>query len=109
MKRILCLFLTFLVLSGTLLTACSSGATLEFPEETRTTEELKTKETTSAPVVTEKKEQKDPSTDYFLNVLIIGNSFSTGWPDELNGLMTAAGIKVNLYTVYYSGDASTSC
>ena len=48
-------------------------------------------------------EQADPALDDEFNVIIIGNSFSTGWPDELNGLMTAAGIEVNIFTVYYSG------
>ena len=107
MKRLFFFLLTLVILASSLLTSCSSGAQLESnltPSETAQQSpdaSNATKET--EPIVTTKPEQKDPSTDYFLNVLIIGNSFSTGWPDELNGLLSAAGIKANIYTVYYSG------
>ncbi|MBR2615964.1 MAG: DUF4886 domain-containing protein, partial [Clostridia bacterium] len=59
-------------------------------EEMKTTEEI---------VI----DQRDPTSDGVLNILIIGNSASTGWPDELNGLLKEAGIKAQIYTVYYSG------
>jgi hypothetical protein len=60
--------------------------------------------TESIPEETKKAvEQKDPAADRQFNVLIIGNSDSTGWPDELNHLFSSADITVNIYTVYYSG------
>ncbi|MBR7164680.1 MAG: DUF4886 domain-containing protein, partial [Clostridia bacterium] len=94
--------LALLILLTTLLTSCG-GPSLASTEPAETqTEEAVTKESTPATAEV-KKEQPDPAADRYLNVLIIGNSFSTGWPDELNGLFTAAGIKVNLFTVYYSG------
>ena len=112
MKRILCLFLTLLILSSTLLSACQSESLsdsyLDNDEALKATEgsEKGTAEgepSQTAPEVTAKPEQKDPSADHYLNVLVIGNSFSTGWPDELNGLLSAAGVKANVFTVYYSG------
>ncbi len=110
MKRTLALLFAILFLTS-LLSACS-GPSLEQPQETLTEEETtaenvtpnqqnKTEET---PTETAPKEQEDPAADAFYNVLIIGNSFSTGWPDELNGIFKKAGNnKVNLFTVYYSG------
>lgn len=39
-----------------------------------------------------------------LNILLLGNSFSYYWPDELWGLMTAAGYEdVTICNIYYSG------
>ena len=45
-----------------------------------------------------------PSKDDELNILLIGNSYSYYWPDELWGLFNAAGYKnVTIANVYYSG------
>ncbi|MBR3837417.1 MAG: DUF4886 domain-containing protein [Clostridia bacterium] len=101
MKTQFRLFALFLLLA-TLLTSCGGPSLASTEPEATKTEEAATKETKPAPVEI-KKEQPDPTADRYLNVLVIGNSFSTGWPDELNGLFTAAGIKVNIFTVYYSG------
>ena len=39
-----------------------------------------------------------------MKILLIGNSYSTYWPDELWGLLNAAGEKdVRVSNVYYSG------
>ena len=46
----------------------------------------------------------DPSLDNEFNVLLIGNSFCYWWPDELAGMLKAAGYtNVNIYNVYTSG------
>ncbi len=110
MKKSLAFLLALLFLSTLFLSACS-GPSLEQTGETMTEE--KTSEVTAPnnqnktegkPTETGPKEQEDPAADTFYNVLIIGNSFSTGWPDELNGLFTKAGNnRVNIFTVYYSG------
>ncbi|MBR2616008.1 MAG: DUF4886 domain-containing protein [Clostridia bacterium] len=102
MKRIATLFFSLLLLASTLLSSCAAklNAPEEVPEES--TEAIS--ETVPAAKTEEVKiEQADPAGDSTLNVLIIGNSFSTGWPDELNGLMTEKDIRVNIFTVYYSG------
>ena len=45
-----------------------------------------------------------PSKDDELNILLIGNSYSFYWPDELWGLYNAAGYEnVTICNVYYSG------
>ena len=38
-----------------------------------------------------------------LNILLIGNSFSCGFPEELAGLLDAVDIKARIYSVYYPG------
>ncbi len=92
--------LFLLALLTSLLTACSSAATeTETKEESKKTQE----KTTQEEVLKSTVEQEDPAADGELDVLIIGNSFSTGWPDELKGMFGAAGLKLNIYTVYYSG------
>jgi len=48
-------------------------------------------------------EQEDPASDNVINVLMIGNSFCTYYPDELVGLAEAAGYDMDVYSVYYSG------
>ena len=86
-----------LLLTGLLLQGCNTvpaGPTTEsIQPETTGAEE------TTEPTVA----QEDPAADGILDVLVIGNSFSTAWPDELNGLLLEAGIKARVYTVYYSG------
>ena len=41
--------------------------------------------------------------DDTVDVLVIGNSFTTGWPDELCGMLEAAGFKANVYTASHGG------
>ena len=46
----------------------------------------------------------DPSLDDELNILLLGNSYSYYWPDELWGMMDAAGYEnVTICNIYYSG------
>ena len=45
----------------------------------------------------------DPATDDTFNLLMIGNSHCYYYADELVGLATAAGIKLRVSNVYYSG------
>lgn len=49
-------------------------------------------------------QKSDPKEDNVLNILLIGNSSCVYWPDELYGMLTAAGYTdVNVCDVYYSG------
>jgi len=77
-------------------------------EETVTKEEEKTEE--ELPVVLQGVEPdplfygQDPAEDGELNLLMIGNSYSYYWLDELWGLLDAAGYEnVRICDVYYSG------
>ncbi len=91
-------------------------------EEEKKTEEKKTEEVTKEDKKTEdEKTEKipavlkgvevdplfygqDPSEDEELNILLIGNSYSYYWLDELWGLLDAAGYEnVRVCDVYYSG------
>ncbi len=118
MKRLFTLLLALLMLATCFLSACSSSLSQleesETKEQVSATKEVKTKEdkteekketstSDATETVTEEKHQLDPSKDGVLKILLIGNSFATGWPDELNGLCTAAGVKVMVYSVYYPG------
>ena len=47
--------------------------------------------------------QEDPGADGVLDVLLIGNSFSTDFPDELNAMLKRADIEARIYSVYYAG------
>ena len=48
-------------------------------------------------------EQADPGEDDVINVLMIGNSFSNAYTDELKAMADAAGKKLDVYNVYYGG------
>ncbi len=98
MKRLLSLFLA-LILLVSLLASCSS-----LPTETAEVTAEKTKEEKESKEENKTVEEKpDPAEDGVLNVLIIGNSFSTYYPDELIRVANAAGVEMNVYSVYYSG------
>ena len=99
MKRSLSFLLAILCLFSALLAGCSSG--IEAPETT--VEQIETTEEKEVLSTTEEKEVPDPAADDVLNVLIIGNSFSTYYPDELIRVANAAGVEMNVYSVYYSG------
>ncbi len=48
-------------------------------------------------------QQEDPGADDVMNVLMIGNSFSNAYTDELKAMADAAGKKLDIYNVYYGG------
>lgn len=99
-KRLLFLLLALIILSLPLCSACSSqlGAKpIEKSEES--VEEKKEEEKTT----TEEKPLEDPAKDGTLNVLMIGNSFSTYFSDEILGLAKEKNLDIKLYNVYYSG------
>ncbi|MBR2616007.1 MAG: DUF4886 domain-containing protein [Clostridia bacterium] len=103
MKRIFLSLVAILLLTATLLSSCAPAINIPAEEETLT--QTETNPATKEIVETAQQivNQADPANDKVLNVLIIGNSFSTGWPDELNGLLKAAGIRAQIFSVYYSG------
>ena len=45
----------------------------------------------------------DPGEDEYMNILMVGNSFCFYFCDELYGMLKAAGVKANVYNLYYSG------
>ena len=100
MKRTLFFFLAMICLLSSLLAGCAS----EIKAPTTEAEAAGTVEKEETPSTTqEEKEVPDPAADDVLNVLIIGNSFSTYYPDELIRVADAAGVKMRVYSVYYSG------
>ena len=88
MKRILALILCLSCVAG-LLAGCAAKPNETIPEETTLAKNIMQKE--------------DPSKDDTLNILMIGNSHSYYYTDELVGLATAAGIKLRVSNLYYSG------
>ena len=92
MKKILYLLLAAVLL----LTGCAPAA----PSETTAATE-QTQEATEAPK--DIMQKADPAADDTLNILMIGNSFCYYFPDELYGIATAAGLKLRVCNVYYSG------
>ena len=82
-KKLLSLILALCLLSA-LLPACTPSSNQA--------------ETTEAVI------ENDPSLDNELNIMLIGNSYSYYWPDELWGLLNGAGYEnVTICNVYYSG------
>ena len=53
--------------------------------------------------VEEEPKEKLPTDDGMLNILMIGNSFSYYYTDELYRMLESAGIAANVCNVYYSG------
>lgn len=103
MKRNAILTLTaILLLLSFLLSACGGSApeTTSAPAPTgETKSEVKTEEKGFVmPQMTLREDDDDT-----LDILMIGNSFCTYYPDELFGLLEAAGIKARVCSVYYSG------
>ena len=88
MKRVLALILC-LVCITTLLIGCAAKPNETIPEETTLPKNILQKE--------------DPTTDDTVNILMIGNSHCYYYTDELVGLAAAAGIKLRVSNVYYSG------
>ena len=89
MKKLTVLLLPVLILS-LLLCACNSGAPA--PETTASTWEA-----------TNIMQKTDPAQDDTINVLMVGNSFCYYYTDELYHIAEAAGIKMRVCNVYYSG------
>ncbi|MBR2616006.1 MAG: DUF4886 domain-containing protein [Clostridia bacterium] len=96
-----------LAMLACLFTSCSKGSEKKGEgkdEDTPKQTESKVEEAESTePELQSTVEQEDPAADGEMDVLIIGNSFSTGWPDELKGLFSSVRIPLNIYSVYYSG------
>lgn len=92
-----------LVLLSLALCACSAG--LEpVKDPPRNGELSEKKETVQKTEVKEEKNFEDPGEDGEMNILLIGNSYSYYWCDELYGMLAAAGHEdAKVYNVYYSG------
>ena len=102
MKRLFALLLSLLCMP---LAACS-GELAEEPlsQAWVTAEETKEKTEEEKERESEKQEFEDPAKDGIMNILLIGNSYSYYWCDELYGMLAAAGHEdAKVYNVYYSG------
>lgn len=101
MKRILFFLLAILLLCP-FFSSCSSSSLdqIEIPEESKAPQSSKKPSSTQSVVPDE---PKDPAEDGVITVLMIGNSFATGFSDEIVGLAATHGIRMRLYNVYYSG------
>ena len=100
MKQIVCLILATL----TILSLCACGG--ETQQETQPQQQMQQQpetqpqEPTLSPYIMQK---EDPKGDDSLNVLFVSNSTCVYFPDELVGVLTAAGYKdVTLCGVYYN-------
>lgn len=104
------MMIALVLLLATLLPSCSAGlqAPVEAEPEKKQTEEKKTeekkeetkeKETEPAPIM----QDYDPAEDDVINVLMIGHSFCYYYVEELYGIAEAAGVKMKVCNVYYSG------
>lgn len=100
MKR-LTMVISLILLLSLFLNACGSLAVQEeaLPTEPVVETQPVTEPTEPEPTVAD---QEDPAADGVLTVLAIGNSFATAWNDELTGMLDSVGIKVKIYSVYYS-------
>ena len=103
MKRSVILALLAALLCAAFLTSCGSG--IPAPETAETAVPVSSVSSVSSrPVETEPAEDlPDPAEDGVLRVLLIGNSFCLNWPDELHGMLNAAGIENSVSNVYYPG------
>ena len=106
MKRLMAFLLALAALP---LIACSQSLA-PVPAETAVSGESTTlapseqKETAKEEQKTEETKFEDPKEDGELNILLIGNSYSYYWCDELYGMLAAAGHEdAKVYNVYYSG------
>ena len=103
MKRVFALFLALLCF---FLASCSAGlAPVEGETPAETKDALNEKKTEAkTETKTEEKVFEDPKEDGEMNILLIGNSYSYYWCDELYGMLAAAGYEnAKIYNVYYSG------
>ena len=90
MKKLLCALLSLAALLS--LCACGSAAPVESaePEETKN-------------MFANSMQKSDPSQDDVFNLLLVGNSGTYYFVEELHGLAKAAGISMRVCNVYYSG------
>lgn len=101
MKRVAALLLALFCLSSASCSNSLAPLTEEDVPQVSTTkkQEEKKEEYETAETVFE-----DPKEDEELNILLIGNSYSYYWCDELYGMLAAAGHEeAKVYNVYYSG------
>ncbi len=122
MKKHLIQLMGLILALSCFLPSCSSSLSVTEEEKTSEAEEVtlteeeqtveETVEQTEEKTETEeeKKEQKpssmqkkDPALDDTVNVLMIGNSFCYFYVDELYEMAKAAGIKMRVCNLYYSG------
>ena len=90
MKKLLCAILSLAMLLS--LCACGNAAPAESsePEETEN-------------MFANSMQKSDPSQDDVFNLLLVGSSGTYYYVEELHGLAKAAGIKMRICNVYYSG------
>ena len=93
MKKLLCALLSLAALLS--LCACNSAAPAE---TTQSTEPEETKN-----MFANSMQKSDPSLDDEFNLLLVGNSGTYYFVEELHGLAKAAGISMRVCNVYYSG------
>jgi len=98
-------FFSLILLFLTLVLTFSSCAPAPVKTETQTEEtNTSTSQTGSEPKTENETEpEKTADSDSVLKVLMIGNSFCTGYPDELCGIAAKEGIKIKVSSVYESG------
>ncbi len=89
----------FLSACGTALTGTATAEPFSVTAPASETVPAETKETGPEPTAS----LPDPAEDGVLHVLLIGNSFCLNWPDELWGMLNAAGIRASVCNVYYPG------
>ncbi len=93
-----------LLLALSLFSGCSSSLSegeKSEPSEEKT--EVMTESEESKEDQKETEEAPDPKADDILNILMVGNSGSYYYCDELYEMLTAAGIKARVCNLYYSG------
>ncbi|MBR5295337.1 MAG: DUF4886 domain-containing protein [Clostridia bacterium] len=92
-------FLSILLLSSLLLlTSCSTSLSTDETKE-ETLETVQEKESVTSDII----KKEDPKNDDVMNILMIGNSGCYYYTDELYEIGKAAGIKMNVCNIYYSG------
>lgn len=103
MKRILALLF---VVAFVLVPLSSCAAQLKLPKEAVEEEYVEEKfgDTLRASIETDPLFPDEPSEDEELNILFVGNSYSTHWVDELANLLAAGGYEnVLACNIYHSG------
>ena len=91
-----------LILCNLLFLTILNFAACQSPQEQETFPTETTQEPTEA--IMSDYQKTDPALDDTLNLLMIGNSGCYYYVEELYGLAEAAGIKMRVCNVYYSGN-----
>jgi len=97
--RTVALMLAFLMLFS----SCTKEEIVSETDTEKASTEAEISGTKATETTTEDAPLPHPGEDDVLNILMIGNSFSYYYPDELYGIAKAAGIKMRICNVYYSG------